>query len=79
MGTNDSVYYAQHEAIKTFYAYYQNEDDSIATHLKKNFKTMVAVVDHYGGDIFYDTSLINHEKTKRRDYQTSRIKNTNKL
>ena len=23
---------------------------------------MVAVVEHYGGDIFYDTSLIKHEK-----------------
>ena len=56
-----SVYYAQHEAIKRFYAYYQGEDDSIATHLK-NFKTMIAVVEHYGGDIFYGQSLIKHER-----------------
>ena len=61
MGTNVSVYYAQHEAIKRFYAYYQGEEDSIATHLK-NFKTLIAVVEHYGGDIFYDESLIKHEK-----------------
>ena len=52
MGTNVSVYYAQHEAIKRFYAYYQNEDDSIATHLK-NFKTMIAVVvGRVGGQSF---------------------------
>ena len=62
VGTNVSVYYAQHEAIKRFYSYYQNEDDSIATHLK-NFKTMVAVVEHYGGDVFFDIGLIRHEKS----------------
>ena len=65
MGTNVLVYYVQHEAIKKFYAYYQNEDDSIATHLR-NFKTMIAVIEHYRGDIFYDTSLIKHEKNNDR-------------
>ena len=61
MGTNVSVYYAQHEAVKRFYVYYQGEDDSIATHLK-NFKSMIAVIKYYGGDIFYDESLIKHER-----------------
>ena len=55
------MYYAQHEAIKSFYVYYQGEDDSIATHLK-NFKTMIAAVEHYGGNIFYDEGLIKHER-----------------
>ena len=52
MGTDESVYYAQHEALKRFYTYYQN------------FKELVAVVEHYGGNIFCDISLIKYKKKK---------------
>ena len=72
MGTNVSVYYAQHEAIKRFYTYYQNEEDNIATHLK-NFKSMIAIVEHYGGDIFYDESLADYEREMdKKNGQTTR-------
>ena len=63
MGTNVSVYYAQHEAIKRFYAYFQNKEDNIATHWK-TFKSMIAIVEHYSGNIFHDESLVNYEKEK---------------
>ncbi len=50
MGTDESVYYAQHEVLKRFYTYY------------KNFKELVAVVEYYGGNIFCDISLIKYKK-----------------
>ena len=78
MGTNISIYYAQHDAIEKLYAYYQNEEDSIATHLKK-FKSMIAVVEHYGVDIFYNESLAKHEKEndKKMDYHLEVTRNIN--
>ena len=78
IGSNVSVYYAQHEAIKKFYAYYQNKEDSIATYLQ-NLKTMVAVVEHYGGDIIHEESLVNHEKenNKKMGCHTRATKNIN--
>jgi hypothetical protein len=63
--SNTSIYDSLDEAKRRFYAYRQGEDDSNAQHLQ-NFKTTVEVIEHFGGNIFYNDALINFEKDKDR-------------
>ena len=51
------------EAKRLYYAYHQGEDEPNDKHLK-NFKNLIEVIKHFGGDIFEDTALINHEGEK---------------
>ena len=59
--TNTSVYDALDEAKRLYYNYKQNDEDTNAKHLK-NFKNLVAIVEYYGGDLFIDKALVDHEK-----------------
>jgi len=56
-----SLYDSLDEANADFYTYNQGEFDSPAQHLK-NFKNLIAVVEHYGGTMFYDKRIIAYEK-----------------
>jgi hypothetical protein len=60
---NMSVYNSLDEAKKKFYAYKQGDDNSNAKHLQ-NFKSIVDVIEHFGGDIFQDKALKEHERSK---------------
>ena len=44
-----------------YYNYKQNDEDTNAKHLK-HFKNLVAIVEYYGGDLFIDKALVDHEK-----------------
>ena len=60
---NTSVYDSLDKAKRLYYAYRQGEDETNDKHLK-NFKNLVEVIKHFGGDIFHDNALIKHEKEK---------------
>lgn len=57
------MYGSLDEAKRKFYVYRQSDDDSNAKHLQ-NFKNIVDVIEHFGGDIFQDKALIEHEREK---------------
>ena len=59
--TNTSVYNALDEAHAMYYAYKQEPGESNAKHLR-NFKSIVAAVEHLGGAMFADDALIIMEK-----------------
>jgi hypothetical protein len=61
--SNKSVYASLFEAKHCFYVYQQRDNDLNAQHLQ-NFKTIVADIEHFGGNIFYDNALINIKKEK---------------
>ena len=61
MDDNVSAYDALDEAKRRYYEYQQQDEDSNANHLI-NFKNLVAVVEHYGGDLFYDKAMVDYEK-----------------
>ena len=64
--TNTSVYDSLDEAKRLYYAYKQGEDETNDKHLK-NFKNLVEVIEHFGGDIFQDQALIKHEMAKDKE------------
>ena len=49
MEENTSIYDALDQAKKNYYTYKQGEDESNAQHLI-NFKNLVGIVEHYGGN-----------------------------
>jgi hypothetical protein len=61
--SNTSVYDSLDEAKRRFYLYKQGDEEPNAKHLQ-NFKTMVEVIEHFGGNIFRDDALIAIEKEK---------------
>ena len=61
--TNTSLYDALDEANALYYSYKQEDGESNAKHLR-NFKSIVAAVEHLGGSMFADDALVNLEKGK---------------
>ena len=61
MDTNTSVYDALDEAKMVYYTYRQDANESNAKHLR-NFKSIVAAIEHQGGQMFADDALMIHEK-----------------
>ena len=60
MEENTSIYDALDQAKQNYYKYEQPDDESNARHLI-NFKNIVGIVEHYGGELFYDEKMIEHE------------------
>ena len=60
--TNTSVYNALDEAKRRYYTYCQGDDETNAKHLS-NFKSIVQVIEHFGGNIFQDDALLQHKMT----------------
>ena len=58
---NTSVYDAMDEAKSLYYNYRQEHDESNTKHLR-NFKSIVEAIEHLGGTMFVDKSLIDYEK-----------------
>ena len=59
--TNTSVYDAMDEATSLYYTYKQAPTgESNAKHLR-NFKSIVAAIEHLGGTMFANDVLIDHE------------------
>ena len=63
---NTSIYEALHDAKTRLYLYKQKEDESLADHVQ-NFKDLVATIEHYGGDIFYDKQLAQYETDQDKE------------
>ena len=61
MDTNTSIYDALDDVKMLFYTYRQDVNDSNDKHLR-NFKRIVAAIDHQGGQMFADDALLNHER-----------------
>ena len=61
--TNTSLYDALDEAYSVYYAYKQEKGESNAKH-PQNFKSIVATIEHLGGEMFTDTTLANLERQK---------------
>ena len=59
--TNVSIYDALDGAKRAYYLYKQDENESNAMHLK-NFKNLISIIEYFGGNIFEDQSLVDHEK-----------------
>ena len=59
--TNTSVYDAMDEAKSLYYNYKQEHDESNTKQLR-NFKSIVEAIEHLGGTMFVDKSLIDYEK-----------------
>ena len=62
MDTKTSVYDALDDAKALYYTYKQDVNDSNAKHLVRNFKSIVAVIEHQGGTMFADDALLTHER-----------------
>ena len=63
---NISPYEALHDAKVKLYTYQQRDDETLAEHVR-NFKDLVAVVDYYGGDPFYDKRMTEKEMNKDKE------------
>jgi hypothetical protein len=61
--TNTSAYDALDEAINAYYKYKQEDRETNAKHLR-NFKSIVAAVEHLGGSMFPYEELIEMEREK---------------
>ena len=59
--TNTSVYDAMDEA-KSLYCNYRQEHDESNTKRLRNFRSVVEAIEHLGGAMFVDKSLIDYEK-----------------
>ena len=57
---------ALHDAKVKLYTYQQKDDETLAEHIR-NFKDLVAVVDYYGGDPFYDKRMAEKEMEKDKE------------
>ena len=57
------MYDALDEASALYYVYRQEEGESNAKHLR-NFKSIVAAVEHLGGSMFADDATVNLEREK---------------
>jgi hypothetical protein len=66
---NTSVYDSLHEAKRKFYTYRQGDNESNAKHLQ-NYKSIVEVIEHFGGNIFRYLALVKFEKEKDRKLGT---------
>ena len=64
--TNTSVYDSLDEAKRLYYAYKQGEDETNDKHLK-NYKNLIEVIEHFGGNIFKDDALVKHETEKDKE------------
>ena len=71
---NVSLYDSLYQAKRKYFSYRQGEDETNAQHLI-NFRNLVAIAEYYGGDIFFDESLIEYEKNQ--DSKTSRNTRSN--
>ena len=60
MDTNTSVYDALDNAKMVYYTYKQDVNESNAKHLR-NFKSIVAAIEHQGGQLFANDALYNHK------------------
>ena len=58
-----SLYDTLDQAKRNYFSYRQGEDETNDQHLI-NFRNLVAIVEYYGGDIFFDESLIEYEKNE---------------
>ena len=61
--TNTSIYDTLDEANSMYHAYKQENGESNARHFR-NFKSIVSVIEHLGGTILSDGSLIKVEKER---------------
>ena len=66
MNANESIYDALDEAKRKYYLYRQAPEDDSEQH-SRAFKENVDVVEHLGGGMFSDKSLIDYEKQKDVD------------
>ena len=64
---NTSIYEALHDAKTRLFLYKQKEDESLADHVR-NFKDLVGTIEHYGGDVFYDKQLAQHETDQDKEH-----------
>ena len=48
------------------YTYQQRDDKTLAEHVR-NFKDLVAVVNYYGGDPFYEKRIAKKEMNKEKE------------
>ena len=58
---NTSAYNAMDEAKGIYYMYKQESNESNEKHLR-NFKSTVNAIEHLGGEMFADKTLIENEK-----------------
>ena len=63
MEKNTSIYDTIDKAKIKYYKYRHGDHESNAKHLK-NFKDIVEVIEHPGGNIFADTGLLKYESYK---------------
>ena len=61
-----SEYEALFDAKRQLFRYQQKEDESLADHLR-NFNDIVHMIEHYGGDIFYDKDMARMEADRDKE------------
>ena len=57
---NTSIYDSFHKTKVKFYWYQLSEDKTLADYMR-NFRDLYHSVEYYGGDIFFNKDMIQHE------------------
>ena len=74
---NTSINEALYDAKAKLFLYKQKEDKTLADHVW-NIKDLINTVEHYGGDIFYNQDMAQHEANQDKEEGAKKTKKNTK-